>query len=233
MMKWKAFLFFVILGTTCIGTTVTTAQPAPVIDSNYQNYLYNSRTQYFRALPPVKGAIIFFGDSITHWGDWAELTGTAKALNRGISGDNTFGLLARTDEVIRHNPSKVFILIGTNDINRNLPAEVTLHNYRRIIDRLQQALPRTRLYVQSILPINNDLIGRQFYKGTNEQITALNTGLQQLAREKQVTYVNLYPALLDNKAQMAANYTYDGLHLSGQGYLQWLAVLHKEKYLKK
>lgn len=197
-------------------------------DSSYHNYLYDSRTAYFRQLPAAKKPVIFFGDSITQWGDWCEFLGKANILNRGIAGDNTNGLLARVEEVVRHRPAKLFILVGTNDLNKRMPAASIVANYRRIIGAVQEASPHTRIYVQSVLPINNQLIGRQYYSGTNEQITALNAMLKTMAAETGVTYINVYETLLDNTGQMDARYTYDGLHLSGEGYLKWVEVLRQQ-----
>lgn len=200
-------------------------------DSSYHNYLYDSRTAYFKQLPTAKKPVIFFGDSITQWGDWSEFLGKANILNRGIAGDNTNGLLARVDEVIRHKPAHLFILVGTNDINKQMPAASIVATYRRIIAAVQEQSPATRIYVQSVFPINNQLIGRQYYSGTNEQIKALNTSIRQMATELHISFVNIYDALLDGSGQMDAKYTYDGLHLSGEGYLKWVSVLQQQRFI--
>jgi len=207
------------------------AGKAQSVDSSYHNYLYDSRLAYFKQLAPVKKALVFWGDSITDWGDWAELLQFKKAINRGIAGDNTYGLRARLDEVLRHEPKKLFILIGTNDINKKIPVSYIVDNYRRIIQEIKAKSPATTVYVQSVFPINNQLIGRQYYSGTNEQIMELNKALRTMAAEAQVRYVDIYPSLLDGQQQLDARYTYDGLHLSGLGYQAWVACLKKEKLL--
>ncbi|MFT3824353.1 MAG: GDSL-type esterase/lipase family protein [Chitinophagaceae bacterium] len=204
---------------------------AQQVDSTYRNYLYDSRLAYFKQLPVVKGAIVFWGDSITHWGDWAEFMGFKKVLNRGVAGDNTYGLRARVDEIVRHQPKKLFILIGTNDINKRIPVTYIVENYKKIIDEVKKSSPATEIYVQSVFPINNDLIGRQYYSGTNEQIVVLNKALKEMADTMKVSFVNLYPVLLDSSRQLDAKYTYDGLHLSGAGYLVWVDYLKKQHVL--
>lgn len=203
------------------------------VDSSYHNYLYDSRTEYFTQLPTQRKPVVFFGDSITHWGDWAELTGWTKALNRGIAGDNTFGLLGRLEEVLRHQPTKIFILIGTNDINRSGEKAIPYicNNYGRIIGRVKAVSPRTRVYIQSIFPINNQLINPTYYKGNNEIIGKANAQLRALAKQLDVPYIDVYSALLDGQGQLAAGYTYDGLHLSGKGYRKWVEMLKTQKLL--
>jgi lysophospholipase L1-like esterase len=43
--------------------------------------------------------------------------------------------------------------------------------------------------------------------------------------------VNIYDALLDDSGQLDAKYTYDGLHLSGEGYLKWVSVLQQQRFI--
>jgi len=52
-----------------------------------------------------------------------------------------------------------------------------------------------------------------------------------MAVSMQVTYVDLYDSLLDDKHQLNAGYTYDGLHLSGKGYLVWAQELTNKKLM--
>lgn len=216
---------------SCFSLCAASKIQAQAVDSSYHNYLYDSRVAYFQQLMPVKKAIVFWGDSITDWGDWAELLNFRKVINRGIAGDNTYGLRARLDEVLRHDPRKLFILIGTNDINKKIPVVNIVDNYKKIILEVQRRSPGTSIYVQSVFPINNQLIGRQYYSGTNEQIQELNRALQSMAAELQVKYVSVYGQLLDAREQLDARYTYDGLHLSGLGYQAWVNYLKQQKLL--
>ncbi len=213
------------------GMLVQTAASAQRVDSSYHNYLYDSRLAYFKQLPAVKGAVVFWGDSITHWGDWAEFMGFKKVLNRGIAGDNTYGLRARVEEIVRHQPEKLFILIGTNDLNKKIPVGYIVDNYKKIIQDIHTLSPGTNVYVQSVFPINNDLIGRQYYTSTNEEIISLNMALKTMTDVMKVPFVDIYPALTDTKGQMDAKYTYDGLHLSGLGYQQWVNYLKQQHLL--
>ncbi|HEV7331703.1 MAG TPA: GDSL-type esterase/lipase family protein [Flavisolibacter sp.] len=204
---------------------------AQTADSSFHNYWYDSRLQYFKQLPAKKSPVVFWGDSITEWADWNELTGLGNVLNRGIAGDISFGLLHRLGEVVRHKPKKVFILIGTNDLSKGIPVPAIVRTYTKVLHQLQADLPSAKLYVQSVFPINDSLINRQYYKGTNAEILQLNAALKRMAAENKVAYVNVNQAMLDEKKQLRSAFTYDGLHLSGKGYLQWVAYLKKQKLL--
>src|SRR4051794_8025406 len=81
--------------------------------------LYQQRYELFKKEPIVKGRVLFLGNSITQGGNWKKLLKDTTVINRGISGDVTFGILNRLGEVIQREPSKLFLLIGINDISKN------------------------------------------------------------------------------------------------------------------
>src|SRR6478735_10221234 len=111
----------------------TFSQDSPrKIDSSYNNTYYQGRMELFNSLTPPKNATVFLGNSITERGAWGELLSGQPIMNRGIGGDNTFGVLARLEGVAKAKPKKIFLLIGINDLSRGLPKGVILNNYNRI-----------------------------------------------------------------------------------------------------
>ena len=96
-------------------------------DSQYTTY-YRQRVSLFRILPQTKGDIIFLGNSITDGGEWTEMFNDLKVKNRGISGDISAGVLNRLDEVYQRFPDKVFLLIGINDLARNISPDSIVKN---------------------------------------------------------------------------------------------------------
>ena len=193
--------------------------------------LYATRTAKFEAEPVVTGRIIFFGNSITQGGDWARLTGDSTVLNRGIGGDVTFGLLHRLHDITVRQPSKLFILIGINDISRDIPDAVIAANYRAIIGEVQSASPHTSIYVQSILPVNPDVRNFPQHYDKNGHVLAVNRLLRTIARETHTHYVNLHPLFLDSRGRLDERYTADGLHLNEPGYQRWVRYLRKVRAL--
>ncbi len=75
-------------------------------------------------------------------------------VNRGIGGDNSFGILARMDEVLRGKPKAIFLMDGINDQLRGIPQELSLENYRQIIKKIKAESPKTKINLESALPIN-------------------------------------------------------------------------------
>ena len=200
------------------------AQQATV-DSAVRPGSYALKLGQFRSYPNSKKDIIFVGNSITAGTDWAELLGNAHARNRGISGDITYGVLERLDEVTEGQPAKVFVLIGINDIEHNIPDTLIVNNYRRIIQRIKTASPRTKIYFQTLLPVNNEFTQFKKHYNKDEHILFVNTELTKIAAEEQITLIDLHPHFLDAGNKLDKQYTMDGLHLNAAGYKVWAAIL--------
>ncbi len=193
---------------------------------------YNlQRRSLFEQLPVRSSDIVFLGNSITDGCEWAELFDKPRILNRGISGDRSDWMFERLDPIVAGRPKKLFLMIGTNDLAANIAPETIAANVRRILERFRKESPRTRLYVQSILPVNGARFDRfgGHYAHAGE-IAPTNRLLEELCRELGVTYVDVGSALSDADGRLDSRYTNDGLHLTGTGYIVWKSVI--EKYVK-
>lgn len=198
-------------------------------DSLFSTY-YHQRLTHFKTLPHTKGDIIILGNSITDGAVWSELFADNRVKNCGISGDVSAGIIKRIQEVSERKPAKVFLLIGTNDLAQNVPADSLLRNIFWVADYLRKQTPATQLYVQSILPVN-DAFGK-FAGHTNKGalIRQVNAQLQANAAKHGYTYLDLYTSFLDGTGRLNARYTNDGLHLKGEGYLLWKHLVYDEVF---
>lgn len=192
---------------------------------------YYQRATLFEALPTSKSDIIFLGNSITNGGEWAELLGNQHAKNRGISGDTTQGVLDRLSTVTKGKPAKIFLLIGTNDLSRGKSVDEIAKNVEKIVERVKRESPTTKLYVQSVFPVNPKFNKFSGHMGRQKNIPALNAKIKAVAARHGVTYIDVYKSLVTPSTDvMNPEYTNDGLHLLGKGYLKWVEVL--KPYLK-
>lgn len=220
-----------VLAALCFNLHVA-AQAKKIYDSNYRPNNYALKVGQFQSYPHSTTDIVFLGNSITANVEWRELLGLPQIRNRGISGDITYGVLERLQEVIDGRPAKVFILIGINDISRNIPDEQILQNYSRIIGRIQAGSPSTKIYFNTLLPVNNEFTQFKNHYNKDEHIAAVNAGLANIAAEYHVTLIDLHPHFMDATGKLDKNYTVDGLHLNAQGYLVWKKLLDAGGYLK-
>jgi len=63
----------------------------------------------------------------------------AVVTNAGVSGDTSAGGLARLQWSLADSPDAVILELGSNDMLRGIPPEVTEKNLRAILDRLKAA----------------------------------------------------------------------------------------------
>jgi lysophospholipase L1-like esterase len=200
-------------------------------DSTFRPNNFAAKVEQFRSYNNSTTDIIFLGNSITAGTDWMELLNEPHARNRGISGDITFGVLERLDEVTEGKPAKVFILIGINDISRNIPDSVIIGNYQKMIHRIKAASPATKIFFHTLLPVNNEFTQFKNHYNKDEHILYVNAQLKKLAEKEKITVIDLYPHFLNADNKLAKQYTVDGLHLLPSGYKKWAAILKQGKYL--
>ena len=116
-------------------------------------YNYQKRS-LFEQLPIRGNDIVFLGNSITDGCEWAELFNNRHIKNRGISADRSGWLLDRLDPIVNGHPKKLFLMIGTNDLAAGVSPEEVAANIGKLLDRFAEESPWTKIYVQSILPVN-------------------------------------------------------------------------------
>ncbi len=187
---------------------------------------WQQKVTLFNILPIEEGDIVFLGNSITDGGEFAELFHNPKIKNRGINSDVISGVRERLYQVTDHNPSKIFLLIGINDISHGHSVEKLAADYETLVKEIRQQSPKSVLYVQSIMPINNDFGRYKNLRGKERTIKALNARLKDIARQNNATFIDLTPALSDQATgKLRKDFTNDGLHLLGKGYKAWAEAI--------
>ncbi len=214
------FLFVnLIFCTSCVGTKA--------IQEDFRTETYKNRMADFSRNPLSIGQIVFFGNSITQAGEWSTYFPDLMVANRGISGDNTEGMLARIDEIANAKPKKFFIMAGINDISLQRSNKKIVNNYRNILRTLRMASPETEIYIQSVLPINNDFARYRRLIGKEKQVVDLNNRLRRLAEQESGLFINLYPYFINPKGKLRNEFTNDGLHLTSDGYMLWVHIIQQ------
>mgnify|MGYP001102872731 CR=1 FL=1 len=193
-----------------------------IAENILENQTYIERIAYFKANPLEKGQIVFLGNSLTQGGKWEEYFPAQNPANRGIAGDNTLGMLHRLYEIIEARPKKLFLLAGTNDISLSRDNEKILTGIKAIVYQVMAASPETTIYVQSLLPINNDNNRYKRMLGKEKQIEKLNKEIKKFCKKENITFIDLYPVFLSGKRKMDDRFHTDGLHLNEEGYRIWV-----------
>lgn len=184
----------------------------------------------------VNPNVLMLGDSITEIYNLNEFYGEDKLIvNSGISGNRVNDILNNMkSRVYAYNPSKIFLLIGINDILWDNADENYIYDKTiEIVDHIHEKLPNTKIYIESIYPYNNEF--RNHYSGeapdynrVANTIINVNNRLRDYSIEKKyIKYINLYDSLKNENNEFDLRYTDDGLHPNEEGYKVITDILKK------
>lgn len=162
--------------------------------------------------------VVMLGDSLIEGNDWQAAFPKMSLANRGIGGDSTEGMLKRLDTVLKLKPAKVFVMAGINDLSwYGQPVPEVFQRYTKMINTLGQG--GALVYVQSTLKV-----GPLFPSQTNVAVTELNNQLRGYCAKGHCRYIDLNP-ILAPQGTLAADYTYDQLHLTATAYEKWAQAI--------
>lgn len=204
-----------------VATLSCMAQKKPVNSDVY----YARRATLFDLLPVYSSDIIMLGNSLTDGAEWNELFDNCHVKNRGIVGDIIPGFFERLEPILKGQPRKIFIMGGVNDISHGVSADSIVSAMTQVVTTIQARCPKTEIYVQSMLPFNNDVRLWKLLKGREQVVVDGNKGLESMCQRLGVTFINLYPLFVGENGKMKPEYTNDGLHLMGGAYLIWRDAL--------
>jgi lysophospholipase L1-like esterase len=203
---------------------VSTAQPTADWGALFKMH-YVNRVKAFKEQNQQLQYVVLLGDSITEGFDVPTYFPGRRVLNRGIGADvignalpddDPRGVLRRLNEsVFDCAATDVFLLIGINDLGSGRTPEVMEPGYREILERIKKGAPEVRVHIQSVLPTRDN------HAKHNENVRDFNERLQELAKEFEYDYVDLHTLMADEKGELKAEFTGDGLHLNAEAYKIW------------
>lgn len=203
----------------------------------WQREFYFNKIEEFKNNPIGNNKIVFLGNSITEGGgNWNQSFSTKNIVNRGISGDYTEGILHRLDEIIFYKPIAVFLLIGVNEFFKDNSSNLDINpiyvanNIIKIADIIKKDSPSTTVFIQTILPINNEyymkikkvdysFLQPDYKPSINKQIKEVNSILIKNIKHR---IVDLYPLFLNSENILEPKLSSDGVHLNQKGYEIWI-----------
>jgi lysophospholipase L1-like esterase len=176
-------------------------------------------------------ALVFVGDSITQgWhtagkATWDRFYAPRNALNLGIGGDRTQHVLWRLDheEVDGLKPKVVVVMIGTNNFGRNTNEEITA-GITKVVERLRSKLPEAKILVLGIFPRGEHEQGAsdaQTEMALDPRPGAVNASIAKLDDAKNIKYLDISKAFLNESGRLSSSIAPDFVHLSRAGYRAW------------
>lgn len=187
-----------------------------------KNSIEDNKQTYEKEVEDIKEGYtnyLFLGDSITEFYDLDKYFPDMPVVNSGISGNTTEDILNdMKNRVYDYNPSKVFLLIGTNDLRDKKSVDEVVGNIEKIIEAIKENRKETEIYLESIYPVNEEIDADVVEARNNPDINEINDKIQKYAEEENIIYINLHEKLVDDEGLLNKKYTRDGLHLNNEGY---------------
>jgi enoyl-CoA hydratase/carnithine racemase/lysophospholipase L1-like esterase len=168
--------------------------------------------------------VVFLGDSITHDWDgrgkavWTKCFEPLKAVNFGISGDQTGHVLGRITEgkeLAAISPKVFVMMIGTNNMAAHTAGQIA-EGVAALVTELQRQKPTAKVLVLGIFPrsASGTALIRAKIRDTNQRLARLADG-------KQVFYLDIGARFLTADGALTREIMYDALHLTPRGYAIW------------
>lgn len=182
-----------------------------------------------------KGQILFVGSSLMEQFPVNELLMDLNlpltVYNRGIGGFTTRELREVLDVCVWElEPRHIFINIGTNDLNApDYELSGLLERYEDILRAIRERLPETGLTLLAYYPVNPEAadpgMAQALRQRSNARIAQANLGVKELAEKLGASFLDVNGGITDSAGNMKAEYTVEGMHMYGDGYMQVLKAL--------
>lgn len=122
------------------------------------------------------------------------------------------------DIVAQRQPEKIYVALGVNGV-AFMQKATFLETYIEMIERLMKASPKSKIIIESILPVNEETYNRGNPNMNNINVDDMNRELLSLANIKEIYYLDLSDVLKDENNRLASKYDCgDGIHFTNEGY---------------
>lgn len=187
---------------------------------------YGMRASYFGMLPVKATDVLMIGDGTVHGGEWRELLHCDKVKNRGTGWGYPGADMATIQKEIpviltgngnKEAPAKIFLYVGAQDANGSTDLNVLKTSYAGIITEIRKYAPATKVYIMSLLPVNN--------ASTNSnRVVPFNEKLKEIAAAREnVEYIDVYTSMVANGVANTAYF--NGNYVWGKGYARLSQLL--------
>jgi len=209
--------------TICLNSTAWSQENPAAKPLNRDNARHK---QFLTIVAKGEADVIFLGDSITQGWEgagkkvWTDNFAPLKAVNLGISGDQTGHVLWRITEGKELEPIKpkaAVIMIGTNNMNTH-SAEQIAGGVKAIVEELRKQKPEMKILVLGIFPRSAKAEDK-----VREKIKQANATIAKLDDGKMIFYKDIGEKFLDSDGTLDKKIMPDLLHLSTAGYEIWAA----------
>lgn len=164
-----------------------------------------------RSLKEKFASTVVMGDSITDgFREYDILNASSVVSKIGVSLTQLDDQVAQLKAV---NPQVVFMTYGMNDIGMtNGDTKLFTNQYKAVIKQIQKELPETKIFINSVFPVQQEKINEQ---PAYAKVEEYNTALRELCDKMQIAFVD------NTDLADAQYYEGDGVHFKPEFYPGW------------
>lgn len=198
----------------------------------------DDKIERFRHLNPYvkKGQIVFAGSSLMEQFPVYEFLQDFDLpftiYNRGVGGFTTTEMMPVLKETVYDlAPKYLFLNIGTNDLNgEDYVQETLIERYDTILKEIKANVPGVKIFLLAYYPVNPEAATNPWMQNllrfrTNDRIRAASAAVKLLAEKHGAEFLDLNAGITDEKGNLKAEYTVEGMHMYADGYKPVLDAL--------
>jgi lysophospholipase L1-like esterase len=176
--------------------------------------------------PPPKNAVLFVGSSSIRLWNLTESFPAIETVNRGFGGSEMADSVRYAPRIVIPSAPRVIVLYaGDNDIANGKSPERVLGDFKRFVEVVHGALPKSKIVYIGIKP------SIQRWKLIDKIRRANQLVQEHIAAQKsdKLAYVDAEQPMLGEDGKPRADLLLDdGLHLNKKGYEVWTKLLRDE-----
>lgn len=169
-----------------------------------------------------RGCVIFLGNSLLVEFPMESIETGEKLVKYAIRGTFSDEALNRLD-LLEHEPRMIVIGLGINDLLAGFDHQDVLDNMKKLVKELS-TYPSTELVCLGLLPVSFEDGEFVSCSRVNKQVLLYNEAMLRLSESKGFGFVDMHPKFVDEKGTLKSELTYDGVHLTSEGYQIWTEV---------
>jgi acyl-CoA thioesterase-1 len=169
---------------------------------------------------------VALGDSITQGypfgskASWVNILKNEHGLNienKGINGDTLEGMLERFDNDVKFlSPKLVIVMGGTNDVFDGYSLSAMEYNLKQIVKRAEALSIKPIIGIP--IPVDDPAV--------EAKLKRFRFFLKEFTIQNKIPVINFYNEMVDSSGKIKAEYDFDGVHPSREGYKIMSKVAH-------
>ncbi len=192
---------------------------------NWEQVLESRQRAFSVPWQDPRPLVIMAGDSQIELGNWYELFAGGQAVrNCGLSSARIADVTRLVSAIGDRHPRLVVLMCGINDFFAGRTQAELIQDYDGLLETVRTHLNPESIIVLSAMPLRAspvDHAGQAF----NAKVARFNTALADVCRRQQARFLDVSPAVTDDRGGLAAGLTFDGLHLNPAGYHRLAAAI--------